>query len=144
MMLRNDQKRRLSSPSTMQSQEGVLLELLQEAAVTGQRCKWESQSKSVYHRQMLERDEIEVYMGAWQKQSLGDQVATVLTNPTVVSSSEPCSSLRGTVRAMTLGPYKQRKLRQARKKEVSKDKVAEEKFELRRRKQLVKIDKSYW
>ena len=105
-----------------------MLQLLDDAAVLGQRCKWELQSKSVYHRQMLERDEIEVYMDAWQKQSVGDRIATVLTNPTVVVSSEHCSSLRGTVRAMTLGPYKQHKLRQARKNEDSKDKVAAEKL----------------
>ena len=95
-MLRNAQKRRLSSSSTVESREGVLLELLEDAAVLGQRCKWELQSKSVYHRQMLERDEIEVYMDAWQKQSVGDRLATVLTNPAVVVSSEhytmPCPS----------------------------------------------------
>ena len=94
-----------------------MLQLLDDAAVLGQRCKWELQSKSVYHCQMLERDEIEVYMDAWQKQSVSDRLATVLTNPTVVVSSEHCSSLRCTVRAMKLGPYKQRKLRLVSKNE---------------------------
>jgi len=131
MMLRNAQKRRLSSPSTVESREGVLLELLEDAAVTMQRLQWELQSKSVYHRQMLERDEIEVYMDAWQKESVGDRIATVLTTPTVVLSSEHCPTLRGTVRAMTIGPYKQRMLRKATKNEDSKEKVDAEKFELR-------------
>ena len=126
-MLRNAQKRRLSSSSTVESREGVLLELLEDAVVTVQRCKWELQSKSVYHRQMLERDEIEVYMDAWQKQYVGDRIANVLTTPTVVLSSEHCPTLRGTVRAMTVGQYKQRKVRQAIKKEDFKDKVAAEK-----------------
>ena len=49
-MRRYAQKRRLSSPSTVQSQEGRLQELLENAAITMQRCKWELQSKSVYHR----------------------------------------------------------------------------------------------
>ena len=131
-MLRNAQKRRLSSSSTVESREGVLLELLEDAAVTIQRLKWELESKSVYHRHMLERDEIEVYMDAWQKQSVGDRLATVLTNPAVVVTSEHCSSLRGTVRAMKLGPYKQRKLRQARTNEDCKDKVAAEKLSFAR------------
>ena len=75
---------------------------------------------------------------------MGDRITTLLTSPAVVFSTQHCPTLRGTVRAMTLGPYKQRKLRQAGKNEDSKDKVAAEKFELRRRKRLVKIDKSYW
>ena len=76
-MLRYAQKRCLSSPSTVQSQEGIegkFLELLDDAAVLGQKCKWELQSKSVYHRQMLEMDEIEAYMDSWQKQSVGDRI----------------------------------------------------------------------
>ena len=130
-MLRNAQKRRLSTSSTVESREGVLLELLEDAAVTIQRLKWELESKSVYHRQMLEKDEIEVYMHAWQKQSVGDRIATVLTTPTVVLSSEHCPTLRGTVRAMTSGQYKQRMLQKATKNEDSKEKVDAEKFELR-------------
>ena len=46
-MLRNAQKRRLSTSSTVESREGVLLELLEDAAVTIQRLKWELESKSV-------------------------------------------------------------------------------------------------
>ena len=113
MMLRNAQKRCLSSPSTVQSQEGMegkLLELLDDAIVIVQRCKWELQSKSVYHRQMLEMDEIEAYMDSWQKQSVGDRITTVLTPPTIVLSGEHCPTLRGTVRAVTLGQCKQHKL----------------------------------
>ena len=49
-MLRYAQKRRLSRPSTVQSQEGRLQELLENSAITLQRCKWELQAKSVYHR----------------------------------------------------------------------------------------------
>lgn len=67
-MLRCAQKRCLSSPSTVQSQEGMegnLLELLDDVAVIVQRCKWELQFKSFYHRRMLERDEIEAYMDSW-------------------------------------------------------------------------------
>jgi hypothetical protein len=70
---------------------------------------------------------------------VGDRITTLLTSPAVVFSTKHCPTLRGTVRAMTLGPYKQRKVRQAIKKEDSKDKVA---AESRRRKKLVKIDKS--
>ena len=64
-MLRYAQKRCLSSPSTVQSQEGMegkLLELLNDAGVIVQRCKWELQFKSVYHRRMPERDEVEAYI----------------------------------------------------------------------------------
>jgi len=92
-MRRYAQKRCLCSPSTVKSQEGMegkLLGLLDDAAVLGQRCKWELQSKSVSHRQMLERDEIEAYMDSWQKQSLGHRIATILTNRTAVLSSEHC------------------------------------------------------
>ena len=39
---------------------------------------------------MLERDEIEAYMHGWQKESLGARIATILTNPTAVLSSEHC------------------------------------------------------
>ena len=63
--------------------------------------------------------------------TVGDLITTVLTTPTTVLSSEHCPTLCRTVRAMTLGTYKQRKLRQARKNEDSKDKVAPQKFELR-------------
>ena len=76
MMLRHAQKRRLSSPSTVESREGVLLQLMEDAAVTMQRCKWELQSNNVYHRRMLERDEIEAYMHGWQKESVGDRIGT--------------------------------------------------------------------
>jgi hypothetical protein len=130
-MLRHAHKRRLSSPSTVQSQEGVLLELLEDVAVTVQRCKWELQSKSVYHRRMSERDEIRVYMDGWHKQSVGDRIATILTNPSAVVSSEHCPNLCGTVRALTTGQYKERMLQQAIKKDDSKDKVAAENFERR-------------
>ena len=95
IMMRNAQKRRLSSSSTVESREGVLLELLEDAAVTIQRLKWELESKRDYHRQMLERDEIRVYMGGWQKHSLGDRIATILTNPTAVLSSEHCPFVWG-------------------------------------------------
>ena len=67
-MQRCAQKRFLSSPSTVQSQEGMegkLLELLDDTDVLVQRCKWELQLKSVYHRRMLDRDEIGAYMDSW-------------------------------------------------------------------------------
>jgi hypothetical protein len=131
MMLRHAQKRRLSSPSTVASREEVLLELLEDSAVTMQRCKWELQSKSVYDRQMSERDEIEAYMHRWHKESVGDQIGTILTNPTAVLSNEHCPSLRGTVRALTTGPYKKRKLRTSTNNEDCKGKVDAEKFERR-------------
>jgi hypothetical protein len=44
--------------------EGKFLELLDDADVIGQRCKWKLQFKSVYHRRMPERDEIEAYIGS--------------------------------------------------------------------------------
>ena len=59
---------------------------------------------------------------------MGDRITTLLTSPVVVFSTQHCPTLRGTVRAMTLGPYKQRKVRQAIKKEDSNDKVAAEKL----------------
>ena len=129
-MLRHAQKRRLSSPSTVESREGVLLQLMEDAAVTMQRCKWELQSNNVYHRQMLERDEIEAYMHGWQKESVGDRIGTILTNPTAVLSNEHCPSLRGIVRALTIGQYKQRKMRKSTKNEDCKEKVDAEQFEL--------------
>jgi len=140
-MLRYAQKRCLCSPSTVKSQEGMkgkLLELLDDTVVLVQRRKWQLQSKSVCHRQMLKRDEIRVYMDGWQKQSLGDRIATILTNPTAVLS-EHCPTLRGTVRALTIGQYKQHKLRKSTKNEDCKEKVDAEKFELRRRTQLQEL-----
>jgi len=67
MMQRCAVKRCLFGPSTVQSQEGMegkFLELLDDADVIGQRCKWKLQFKSVYHRRMPERDEIEAYIGS--------------------------------------------------------------------------------
>jgi hypothetical protein len=116
---------------SQEGMEGKLLGLLDDAAVLGQRCKWELQSKSVSHRQMLERDEIEAYMDSWQKQSVSDRLTTVLTTPTIVLSGEHCHTLRRTLRAVKLGQCKQPKLRQATKNEDSKEKVVEETFESR-------------
>ena len=70
----------------------------------------------------------------------GKGTTTLLASPSVVFSTQYCPTLHGTVRAMTLGPYKQHKQERTKILRIK----SQQKSVLRRRKQLVKIDKSYW